>query len=30
MIVESGVPVPGEIDPEVQRAWIEKFRKGEA
>jgi glutathione S-transferase len=28
--VLRGVAVPGEIDPEVQRAWIEKFRKGEA
>jgi len=22
--------VPGQLDPEVQRVWIEKFRKGEA
>jgi GST-like protein len=28
--VMRGVDVPGQIDPEVQRSWIEKFRKGEA
>jgi len=28
--VLKGVDVPGQIDPEVQRSWIEKFRKGEA
>jgi glutathione S-transferase len=28
--VRKGVDVPGQIDPEVQRVWIEKFRKGEA
>jgi len=27
---ERGVAVPGRIDPEVQRAWIEKFRAGQA
>jgi glutathione S-transferase len=28
--VSKGVDVPGQIDPEMQRTWIEKFRKGEA
>jgi GSH-dependent disulfide-bond oxidoreductase len=28
--VLKGVDVPGQLDPEVQRIWIEKFRKGEA
>jgi len=28
--VLKGVDVPGQIDPEMQRTWIEKFRKGEA
>jgi len=28
--VLKGVDVPGQLDPEVQRVWIEKFRKGEA
>ena len=28
--VLKGIDVPGQLDPEVQRAWIEKFRKGEA
>ena len=27
---ERGVAVPGQIDPAVQRAWIEKFRAGKA
>jgi glutathione S-transferase/GST-like protein len=27
---ERGVAVPGQIDPAVQRAWIEKFRAGQA
>jgi len=27
--VQKGVAVPGVLDPEVQRRWIEKFRKGE-
>jgi glutathione S-transferase len=27
---ERGVAVPGQLDPEVQRAWIEKFRAGKA
>jgi glutathione S-transferase len=27
---ERGVAVPGQLDPAVQRAWIEKFRAGEA
>jgi len=26
----KGVDVPGQLDPEVQRVWIEKFQKGEA
>jgi glutathione S-transferase len=26
---QRGVAVPGEIDPEAQRAWIEKFRSGD-
>jgi glutathione S-transferase len=28
--VQRGIAVPGQLDPEVQRRWIEKFRKGEA
>jgi GST-like protein len=28
--VEKGIAVPGQLDPEVQKRWIEKFRKGEA
>ena len=28
--VQKGIAVPGQLDPEVQRRWIEKFRKGEA
>ena len=28
--VQKGVDVPGQLDPEVQRIWIEKFRRGEA
>ncbi len=28
--VLKGVDVPGQLDPAVQRVWIEKFRKGEA
>ena len=28
--VLKGVDVPGQLDPEVQRTWIEKFRRGEA
>jgi GST-like protein len=28
--VLKGVDVPGQIDPEMQPTWIEKFRKGEA
>ena len=28
--VLKGVDVPGQLDPEVQRVWIEKFRRGEA
>jgi glutathione S-transferase/GST-like protein len=27
---ERGVAVPGQLDPAVQRAWIEKFRAGKA
>jgi glutathione S-transferase len=27
---ERGVAVPGTIDPDAQREWIEKFRRGEA
>ena len=27
--VQKGIAVPGQLDPEVQRRWIEKFRKGE-
>ena len=27
---QRGVAVPGEIDPEAQREWIEKFRRGQA
>src|SRR4030095_13045101 len=26
--VQKGIAVPGQLDPEVQRRWIEKFRKG--
>jgi GST-like protein len=28
--VQKGIEVPGQLDPEVQKRWIEKFRKGEA
>jgi len=28
--VQKGIAVPGQLDPEVQKRWIEKFRKGEA
>ena len=28
--VQRGIAVPGQLDPEVQKRWIEKFRKGEA
>ena len=28
--VLKGIDVSGQLDPEIQRAWIEKFRKGEA
>jgi len=28
--VMKGIDVPGQLDPEVQKRWIEKFRKGEA
>jgi GSH-dependent disulfide-bond oxidoreductase len=28
--VQTGLAVPGQLDPEVQKRWIEKFRKGEA
>ena len=28
--VLKGIDVPGQLDPEVQRTWIEKFRRGEA
>jgi glutathione S-transferase len=28
--VQRGVAVPGEIDPEAQRKWLEKFRAGRA
>ena len=27
---QHGVAVPGEIDPDAQRQWIEKFRAGQA